>query len=91
MRLIIIGTLNGQIGAASKIAMDRGAKVTQVDTIDAAMEQLRRGQGADLALVDVLAPAQVTQGDTVSILATVQSTLLPSSARALVAEWGSHA
>ncbi|MFC3227762.1 sigma-54-dependent transcriptional regulator [Marinibaculum pumilum] len=53
MRLIIIGTLNGQIGAASKIAMDRGAKVTQVDTIDAAMEQLRRGQGADLALVDV--------------------------------------
>ncbi|QNN23120.1 VWA domain-containing protein [Planctomycetales bacterium ZRK34] len=31
---------------------------------------------ADLALVDVLAPAQVTQGDTVSILATVQSTRL---------------
>ncbi len=53
MRLIIVGTLNGQIGAASKIAMDRGAKVTQVDTIDGAMEQLRRGQGADLALVDV--------------------------------------
>ena len=29
MRLLIIGTLNGQIGAASQIAMKRGAEARQ--------------------------------------------------------------
>ena len=50
MRLLIIGTLNGQIGAASQIAIKRGAKVQQVDTEDAALEILRAGRGADLIL-----------------------------------------
>lgn len=53
MRLLIIGKLNGQLGAASKIARDRGAKVTNVDDIDAALDHLRAGRGADLAMVDV--------------------------------------
>ena len=53
MRLLIVGTLNGQLSAATKMAMDRGAKVTQADTIDAAMRCLRSGKGADLLMVDV--------------------------------------
>ena len=53
MRLIIIGTLNGQIGAATRIALQRGAKVAQVEDIAAALNLLRSGKGADLAMVDV--------------------------------------
>jgi len=53
MRLLIIGSLNGQIGAASKIAMARGAKVAHAADIDAALHALRIGQGADLAMIDV--------------------------------------
>jgi DNA-binding NtrC family response regulator len=53
MRLLIIGSLDGQIGAASQIAMSRGAKVAQVDSIDMAMNSVRNGHGADLAMIDV--------------------------------------
>ncbi|WP_341705124.1 sigma-54 dependent transcriptional regulator, partial [Ferrovibrio sp.] len=53
MRLIIIGTLNGQIGAATRIALQRGAKVAQVEDIEQALSTLRAGRGADLALIDV--------------------------------------
>jgi len=53
MRLLIVGTLEGHISAAAKIAMARGAKVEQVDTIEAALAALRGGQGADLVMVDV--------------------------------------
>jgi len=53
MQLLIIGTLGGQIGAASKIAMDRGAKVTQSDDIPGGLQALRNGQGGDLIMVDV--------------------------------------
>lgn len=53
MRLIIIGTLNGQIGAATRIALQRGAKVAQVEDIEQALTTLRAGRGADLALIDV--------------------------------------
>lgn len=55
MRLLIIGTLGGQIGAASQIAMQKGAKVQQAETTDSALEQLRAGQGADLIMIDVQA------------------------------------
>ncbi|MBC8339394.1 MAG: sigma-54-dependent Fis family transcriptional regulator [Rhodospirillales bacterium] len=54
MQLLIIGTLGGQIGAASQMAIQRGAKVSQVDTVEAGLETLRNGQGADLAMIDVL-------------------------------------
>ena len=54
MRLLIIGSLNGQIGAASRIAMQRGAKVIQADGITQAMEVMRSGQGADLVMCDVV-------------------------------------
>ena len=53
MRLLIIGSLGGQIGAASQIAMSRGAKVMQVDNIEAALQLLRAGEGADLLMIDV--------------------------------------
>ncbi len=52
MRLLIVGALNGQLSAATKIAMDKGAKVAQVDDIAAATAALRAGQGADLVMVD---------------------------------------
>jgi DNA-binding NtrC family response regulator len=53
MRLIIVGSLNGQIGAASKIAIARGAKVAHADDIESAIAALRSGQGADLVMADV--------------------------------------
>ena len=53
MRLLIVGGLNGQIGAATKIAMDRGAKVTHAASIEQALDSLRGGSGADLVFCDV--------------------------------------
>jgi len=53
MRLLIVGTLSGQFGAASKIAISRGAEVAQVDGIDGAVERLRDGNGADVVMIDV--------------------------------------
>ncbi|MBO6825260.1 MAG: sigma-54-dependent Fis family transcriptional regulator [Sneathiella sp.] len=56
MRLLIIGSLNGQIGAASQIAISRGAKVSQVEDIEMALVSLRSGKGADMAMIDVNLP-----------------------------------
>ena len=53
MRLLIVGTLNGQITTASKMAMERGAKVAHVDDPEKALNTLRAGHGADLLMVDV--------------------------------------
>ncbi len=53
MRLLIVGSLGGQIGAASRIAMQRGAKVQQAETIESGLKVLRSGQGADLVMADV--------------------------------------
>ena len=52
MQLLIVGTLEGQIGAASQIAIKRGAKFQQADTIDQGLDLLRRA-GADLVMIDV--------------------------------------
>jgi DNA-binding NtrC family response regulator len=52
MRLLIVGPLGGQISAATKIAMEHGAKVAHVDTIEQATGALRAGRGADLLMVD---------------------------------------
>src|SRR5688572_7279912 len=56
MRLMIVGSLNGQLGAATKIAMDRGAKVVNTATVAQAMAELRAGRGADLMMVEVTQP-----------------------------------
>jgi two-component system, response regulator FlrC len=53
MRLLIIGMLEGHISTAGQIAISRGAKVSQVDSIDAGLHALRGGQGADLAMIDI--------------------------------------
>lgn len=55
MRLLIIGELEGQIGAASRIARSRGAKVSQTPNIEAALVLLRSGQGADMIMIDAKA------------------------------------
>ncbi|PWR21823.1 sigma-54-dependent transcriptional regulator [Zavarzinia compransoris] len=53
MRLMIVGSLSGEFGAASKIAMQRGAKVAHADSVEGALNALRAGRGADLLMVDV--------------------------------------
>jgi DNA-binding NtrC family response regulator len=52
MRLLIIGRLNGELVTASKIAMSRGAGVTQADGIEQGLSALR-AKGADLIMIDV--------------------------------------
>ncbi len=54
MRLLIVGTLKGQLTTATKIAMDRGATVTHAESIEQALAVLRSGRGADLLLVEVV-------------------------------------
>jgi two-component system response regulator FlrC len=53
MRLLIVGTLNGQLTTATKLAMDKGATVTHATDIAQALAVLRSGRGADLLMVDV--------------------------------------
>jgi DNA-binding NtrC family response regulator len=53
MRLLIVGTLDGHIATAGKLALDSGAKVAHVDDIDSALTALRSGQGADMVMVEV--------------------------------------
>ncbi len=55
MRLLIVGSLKGQLITAAKIAVARGASVAQADSVDQALAVLR-GKGADLAMVDVAQP-----------------------------------
>src|SRR6201747_2179418 len=52
MRLLVVGKLNGQLSTAVKMAMSAGAKVSHVETCEAATQALRAGQGADLLMVD---------------------------------------
>jgi DNA-binding NtrC family response regulator len=53
MRLLIVGTLKGQLTTATKLAMDKGASVTHADHIEQALAVLRSGRGADLIMADV--------------------------------------
>jgi two-component system, response regulator FlrC len=52
MRLLMIGRLNGELITASKIAMSRGAAVTQADGVAQGLNVLR-ARGADLIMIDV--------------------------------------
>lgn len=52
MRLLIVGTLNGQLGIASKMAIRKGAQVTHADDSEGALNVLRN-KGADLVMIDV--------------------------------------
>jgi len=53
MRLLIVGSLKGQLTTATKIAMENGAAVTHAENTEQALRVLRGGKGADLLLVDV--------------------------------------
>jgi two-component system, response regulator FlrC len=55
MRLLMIGRLNGELITASKIAMQRGATVTQADAVPQGLNVLR-ARGADLIMIDVSLP-----------------------------------
>src|SRR5690349_14624779 len=53
MRLLIVGTLGGQLTTATKLAMEKGASVTHAESNEQALAVLRSGRGADLLMVDV--------------------------------------
>ncbi|MEA2903486.1 MAG: hypothetical protein QOG83_959 [Alphaproteobacteria bacterium] len=53
MRLLIVGTLRGQLTTATKMAMAKGASVTHAESVEQALNVLRSGRGADLLMVDV--------------------------------------
>jgi len=53
MRLLIIGSLGGQVSAATQIALKRGAKVAHAETGEIALQHLRSGGGAELVMMDV--------------------------------------
>jgi DNA-binding NtrC family response regulator len=52
MRLLLIGTEDGLITSAGRIAHQRGAQVAQVSTVEEGLVALRSGIGADLVLID---------------------------------------
>lgn len=66
MRLLIIGSLEGHITQASQIAIERGAKVTQVDDIGTGLNLVRSGHGAELIMIDI----ELDIGDLVGRLAS---------------------
>ena len=87
MRLLIVGTLNGQLTTATKLAMDKGASVTHAETIDQALAVLRSGRGADLLMVDVALDIRdlVLRLDAERIAAPVVACGIGNDARAAVA------
>lgn len=50
---MIVGQLEGHIGAAGKIALQRGAKVIHCEDTVEALGALRNGKGADVCMVDI--------------------------------------
>ncbi|MCC7281049.1 MAG: sigma-54-dependent Fis family transcriptional regulator [Acetobacteraceae bacterium] len=53
MRILIVGSLSGELGQAGRIAIARGAKLAQADDVADALAQLRAQGGADIVMVDV--------------------------------------
>ena len=54
MRVLIIGSLAGELGQAARLAIARGAKLDQADGIDTALVRLRIDARVDLVLCDVV-------------------------------------
>lgn len=55
MELLIVGALDGQIGAASKVAISKGGRVSVADSIETGLEVLRSGKAIELVMIDVKA------------------------------------
>ena len=53
MRVLIIGSLAGDLGQAARIAIARGAKLDQADNADQAMSRLRADAKLDLVLCEL--------------------------------------
>ncbi len=53
MRILIIGSLSGELGRAAAIASARGASVAQADTVSAAIAAVRRDAGFDLIFCEL--------------------------------------
>ncbi len=87
MRLLIVGTLKGELITAAKIARERGAQVAQVDQIEPALAHLRAGRGADLLMVDIAIDIRrlVTAMEAERIVAPIVACGAGSDARAAVA------
>lgn len=87
MRLLIVGTLKGQLTLATKYAIDKGAAVTHATDIEQALAVLRSGKGADLLMVDVAIDIAdlVTKLNSERIHAPVVACGTENNARAAVA------
>ncbi len=53
MNILIVGTLGGHVTTATKLAIEKGASVSQINSMEEALSYLRLGQGGDLVLFDV--------------------------------------
>ena len=53
MRILIIGSLAGELGIAARIAMDRGARIEQADGMADALRVLRGRAQFDLVIADI--------------------------------------
>lgn len=53
MRILIVGTLNGQLTLATKMAMAEGAKVVHAISVGQALQALNAGTSFDLVIADV--------------------------------------
>ena len=53
MRILIIGSLSGQLGSAARMAVGRGARLEHADEIDAGLDLLRQKLAVDAVLCDV--------------------------------------
>jgi two-component system response regulator FlrC len=87
MRLLIVGTLKGQLITATKLAMDKGASVTHATDIEQTLNVLRSGRGADLLMVDVAIDIRdlVTRLDAERIAVPIVACGVSNDARAAVA------
>ena len=54
MRVLIIGSLAGDLGQAARIAISRGARLDQADDPEVALERLRTTAGVDLVLIEIV-------------------------------------
>ncbi|MBV8837490.1 MAG: sigma-54-dependent Fis family transcriptional regulator [Alphaproteobacteria bacterium] len=87
MRLLIVGTLQGQLTVATKIAMNKGATVTHADGAEMALRVLRSGRSADLLMVEVAVDIRdlVTRLDAEHISVPIVACGTGTDARAAVA------
>ena len=87
MRLLIVGTLHGQLTLATKLAMEKGASVTHADGADMALRVLRSGRSADLLMVEVTVDIRdlITRLEAEHIIVPVVACGISTDARAAVA------